>query len=223
MSTSENASPKAVGIPQWWTSLRQWLGRFPLSILQLGMRIGVGMVFFKSGLLKYRSFEFAVKLFEDEYKLPFLAPGRCSAHRDDQRIDLLHIPPAWTGNAPGDSASTRNDPGYSDRLPHRVARSCPLGIDSHLPTHARSGDVLGRLCHRGVFSEAAVMELQSTYRDERAVSSQSGCARFSVKAPGRVVLVRREQKEGIRTWQLTETLALLRFTARGPTVRVGAT
>ena len=86
MNTSENASPKAVGIPQWWTSLRQWLGRFPLSILQLGMRIGVGMVFFKSGLLKYRSFEFAVKLFEDEYKLPFLAPDRCSAHRDDNEL-----------------------------------------------------------------------------------------------------------------------------------------
>src|SRR5881397_1363448 len=75
MSTSENASPKAVGIPQWWTLLRQWLGRFPLSILQLGMRIGVGMVFFKSGLLKYQSFEFAVKLFEDEYKVPILAPA----------------------------------------------------------------------------------------------------------------------------------------------------
>ena len=39
------------------------------------MRIGVGMVFFKAGLLKYQSFEFAVKLFEDEYKLPFLAPA----------------------------------------------------------------------------------------------------------------------------------------------------
>src|SRR5215475_15568517 len=56
-------------------SLREWLGRFPLSILQLGMRIGVGIVFFKAGLLKYQSFEFAVKLFEDEYKLPFLAPA----------------------------------------------------------------------------------------------------------------------------------------------------
>ena len=33
------------------------------------------MVFFKAGLLKYQSFEFAVKLFEDEYKLPFLAPA----------------------------------------------------------------------------------------------------------------------------------------------------
>jgi putative oxidoreductase len=56
-------------------SLREWLGRFPLSILQLGMRIGVGMVFFKAGILKYQSFEFAVKLFEDEYKLPVLAPA----------------------------------------------------------------------------------------------------------------------------------------------------
>ncbi len=56
-------------------SIREWLGRFPLSILQLGMRIGVGMVFFNAGLLKYRSFEFAIKLFEDEYKVPVLAPA----------------------------------------------------------------------------------------------------------------------------------------------------
>ena len=56
-------------------SVRDWLGRFPLSFLQLGMRVGVGMVFFKAGLLKYQSFEFAVKLFEDEYKLPFLTPA----------------------------------------------------------------------------------------------------------------------------------------------------
>src|ERR1700751_3270345 len=56
-------------------SVRESLSRFPLSVLQLGMRIGVGMVFFKAGLLKYQSFEFAVKLFEDEYKLPFLAPA----------------------------------------------------------------------------------------------------------------------------------------------------
>src|SRR5438128_12018383 len=56
-------------------SAREWLGRFPLSILQVGMRIGVGMVFFNAGLLKYRSFEFAIKLFEDEYKVPILAPA----------------------------------------------------------------------------------------------------------------------------------------------------
>src|SRR5438874_12611779 len=54
--------------------MRERLGRFPMSILQLMMRVGVGMVFFNAGLLKYNSFEFAVKLFEDEYKVPVLPP-----------------------------------------------------------------------------------------------------------------------------------------------------
>ena len=58
----------------WFVTARDWLGRLPLSILQLGLRVGVGLVFFKAGLLKYSSFEFAVKLFEDEYKVPFLDP-----------------------------------------------------------------------------------------------------------------------------------------------------
>ena len=56
-------------------ALRDWLGRFPLAIIQLAMRIAVGSVFFKAGLLKYNSWEFAVKLFEDEYKVPVLAPA----------------------------------------------------------------------------------------------------------------------------------------------------
>src|SRR5215813_3605199 len=75
MTSSDSAVPSTVRVPQWFSSVRQWLGLFPISILQLGMRIGVGMVFFKAGLLKYQSFEFAVKLFEDEYKVPFLAPA----------------------------------------------------------------------------------------------------------------------------------------------------
>jgi putative oxidoreductase len=54
--------------------LRAWLSRFPLSIIQLAMRVSVGAVFFNSGLLKLHSWEFAVKLFEDEYKLPLLDP-----------------------------------------------------------------------------------------------------------------------------------------------------
>ena len=54
---------------------RSWLERLPLSILQLAMRIAVGAVFFNSGLLKIRSWEFAVKLFEDEYKVPLLDPA----------------------------------------------------------------------------------------------------------------------------------------------------
>jgi putative oxidoreductase len=57
-----------------FVSARARLERFPLSVLQLGMRIGIGAVFFKSGLLKVNSWEFAVKLFQDEYKVPLLDP-----------------------------------------------------------------------------------------------------------------------------------------------------
>jgi putative oxidoreductase len=59
---------------QSFSSARTWLERFPLSIIQLGMRIGIGSVFFNSGLLKINSWEFAVKLFQDEYKVPLLDP-----------------------------------------------------------------------------------------------------------------------------------------------------
>jgi putative oxidoreductase len=53
---------------------RQQLSGFPLSILQLGMRIGVGAVFFKAGLIKYSSPEFTLLLFRDEYQVPLLPP-----------------------------------------------------------------------------------------------------------------------------------------------------
>src|ERR1700746_2673336 len=55
-----------------FVAAREWVGRFPLSILQLGMRLGVGFVFFNAGILKFQSFEFAVKLFPEEYKVPLL-------------------------------------------------------------------------------------------------------------------------------------------------------
>ena len=54
--------------------LRERLARFPLSVIQLAMRIGVGAVFFRAGLLKYNSWEFTVQLFRDEYKVPLLDP-----------------------------------------------------------------------------------------------------------------------------------------------------
>jgi len=46
----------------------------PMSLMLLLMRVGVGMVFFKAGLLKYNSWEFTILLFRDEYKVPLLAP-----------------------------------------------------------------------------------------------------------------------------------------------------
>ena len=54
--------------------LTERLERFPLSILLLAMRIGVGAVFFRSGLLKIDSWQFTIQLFRDEYKVPFLDP-----------------------------------------------------------------------------------------------------------------------------------------------------
>ena len=54
--------------------LRSLLERVPFSFIQLAMRIAIGFVFFNSGMLKARSFEFAVKLFQDEYRLPLLPP-----------------------------------------------------------------------------------------------------------------------------------------------------
>jgi putative oxidoreductase len=50
------------------------LERFPLSILLLTMRISVGAVFFRSGLLKLDSWQFAIQLFRDEYRVPLLDP-----------------------------------------------------------------------------------------------------------------------------------------------------
>ena len=39
------------------------------------MRIGVGAVFFNAGLLKWRSWEFTLLLFRDEYQVPLLDPA----------------------------------------------------------------------------------------------------------------------------------------------------
>ena len=74
MSASEHAISGGRPLNAVSISVRDRLERFPLSIIQLAMRFGVGLVFFNAGLLKYNSFEFAVKLFQDEYKVPVLPP-----------------------------------------------------------------------------------------------------------------------------------------------------
>jgi putative oxidoreductase len=48
--------------------------RFPLSLLEFGMRLAVGATFFRSGMDKYQSFDTAFTLFRDEYRLPLLPP-----------------------------------------------------------------------------------------------------------------------------------------------------
>jgi putative oxidoreductase len=46
----------------------------PLSVILLAIRIGVGAVFFRSGLLKLNSWQFTIQLFRDEYRVPLLDP-----------------------------------------------------------------------------------------------------------------------------------------------------
>src|SRR5258707_7979407 len=48
--------------------------RFPLALLELGMRLAVGATFFKSGMDKFQSFDTAIALFREEYRLPLLPP-----------------------------------------------------------------------------------------------------------------------------------------------------
>ena len=54
--------------------LRTTAGHFPLSLIELGMRLAVGATFFRSGLNKLESFDTAITLFRDEYRLPLLPP-----------------------------------------------------------------------------------------------------------------------------------------------------
>ena len=74
IALSQTLSGRFATARQTFAAARAWLERFPLSVIQLAMRIGIGAVFFNSGLLKINSWEFAVKLFEDEYKVPLLDP-----------------------------------------------------------------------------------------------------------------------------------------------------
>lgn len=71
-----------------WTAAVAQLERIPLSLIQLAMRIGVGSVFFNAGLLKYNSWEFTVKLFEDEYKVPLLDPALAARMAMIQELTL---------------------------------------------------------------------------------------------------------------------------------------
>lgn len=75
-------TPALAGNPPWtlrlraaFVTARALLRRLPMSAIQLALRVAIGFVFFNSGMLKLRSFEFAVKLFEQEYRLPFIDPA----------------------------------------------------------------------------------------------------------------------------------------------------
>ncbi len=75
MAVRSQTGTGAQGLIARLDTVREWLGRFPLSILQLTMRFGVGLYWFKGALLRIQSPEFGLKLFQEEYKVPFLDPA----------------------------------------------------------------------------------------------------------------------------------------------------
>jgi putative oxidoreductase len=74
MTAFRRSQDGSASIAARFSAARTELERFPLALIQLAMRVAVGTVFLKSGLLKINSWEFALKLFEDEYKLPVISP-----------------------------------------------------------------------------------------------------------------------------------------------------
>lgn len=60
-------------VARYWQAT-DLLQLFPESLLQLMFRIGIGAVFFKSGLTKIANWDLTVMLFKEEYQVPLLPP-----------------------------------------------------------------------------------------------------------------------------------------------------
>lgn len=69
-----NGAGRRSGPAEYAAALRRLLARFPMTIVELMLRVGVGAVFFKSGLTKIASWDSTIALFENEYALPLLPP-----------------------------------------------------------------------------------------------------------------------------------------------------
>ena len=74
MSDTMMLPPVITALRRRFVAIRALLARLPLSLILLGMRVAMGFVFFNAGLLKLHSFDFAVQLFANEYRLPLIPP-----------------------------------------------------------------------------------------------------------------------------------------------------
>ena len=63
--TARSLAKGAIGVAEGWLA----------PVLDLAIRIWVGMVFFQSGLTKIQSWDTTLSLFENEYSVPVLPPN----------------------------------------------------------------------------------------------------------------------------------------------------
>ena len=75
MAQSATTVPSPSSARQLLEGVGSLLGCVPLSIHQLLFRLAIASVFLPAGLLKLASWESTVALFQDEYKVPVLAPA----------------------------------------------------------------------------------------------------------------------------------------------------
>jgi len=52
----------------------EWLGRFPVAVLQFIFRFSIASVFWHSGMTKIASWDSTIALFREEYMVPVLPP-----------------------------------------------------------------------------------------------------------------------------------------------------
>ena len=74
MSSTSFDITTTAGLPARLHSLRDLLGRFPTPLLDLALRAGIALVFWKSGMAKLANWDLTVALFADEYRVPLLSP-----------------------------------------------------------------------------------------------------------------------------------------------------
>lgn len=74
MSAAHFPAPFASGVAEPLMALRERLGRFPAPLLDLLLRAGIALVFWKSGMAKLANWDLTVALFADEYQVPLLSP-----------------------------------------------------------------------------------------------------------------------------------------------------
>ena len=72
MATTMPQDARSTSLFDIASGAREWVGRFPTSILALAFRLAVAAVFFRSGMTKLASWDATVALFDMEYMVPIL-------------------------------------------------------------------------------------------------------------------------------------------------------
>ena len=74
MSSTSLDITSGSGLAGQLQTARTLLGRFPAPLLDLLLRSGIALVFWKSGMAKLANWDLTVALFAEEYRVPLLSP-----------------------------------------------------------------------------------------------------------------------------------------------------